>query len=265
MNENKSINSLKKQLVAAVAMVLVAAVALGSSTYAWFVNNNKVTAAGMSVNATADDSLLIKGDNDSDFGSVGTTNISQTSMKPATSSDGLKFARLGANVVVKEKNNAAASWSGASGAFQTGDLVAVQDSEATTYYETATYTIKSITSAASIYVSNIDVTDTKDIFKATRVSVTITDSTGAAVTKVYNPKGNANVDNQVGSGESLTLVSDTSVYTATSNAALWSLAADTEYTVTIRVWFEGQDVNCFTDNIETTGTGITVDFSKYTA
>ena len=43
MNENKSINSLKKQLVAAVAMVCVAAVALGSSTYAWFVNNNTVT------------------------------------------------------------------------------------------------------------------------------------------------------------------------------------------------------------------------------
>ena len=257
--------AIRKQLLAAVAMVLVAAVALGSSTYAWFVNNNTVTATGMSVNATADDSLLIKGDNDSDFGSVGTTTISQTSMKPTTSSDGVKFARLGADVVVKEKNDATATWSGASGAFQAGDLVAVQDSEATTYYETATYTIKSITSAASIYISNIDVTDTKDIFKATRVSVTITDSTGSPVTKVYNPQGTANVDNKVGNGTTLALVDDTSVYTATTNAAIWSLEANQEYTVTIRVWFEGQDENCFTDNIETTGTGITVDFSKYTA
>lgn len=260
-----STKALKKQLMAAIAMVLVAAVALGSSTYAWFVNNNTVTATGMSVNATADDSLLIKGEDGSDFGSVGTTTISQTDMKPATSSDGLKFARLGANVVVKEKNNATATWSGTSGAFQAGDLVAVQDSEATTYYETATYTIKSITSAANIYVSNIDVTDTKNIFKATRVSVTITDSTGSAVTRVYNPQETANVGNQVGDGNTLALVADTGVYTGTTNAAIWSLAADTEYTVTIRVWFEGQDVNCFTDNIETTGTGITVDFSKYTA
>ena len=37
-----SVKALKKQLGAAVAMVCVAAVALGSSTYAWFVTNNKV-------------------------------------------------------------------------------------------------------------------------------------------------------------------------------------------------------------------------------
>ena len=39
-----SVKALKKQLGAAVAMVCVAAVALGSSTYAWFVNNARVTA-----------------------------------------------------------------------------------------------------------------------------------------------------------------------------------------------------------------------------
>ena len=39
MTETKSVKTLKKQLGAAIAMVLVAAVALGSSTYAWFVSN----------------------------------------------------------------------------------------------------------------------------------------------------------------------------------------------------------------------------------
>lgn len=41
MNEtkNNSVKALKKQMAAAVAMVCVAAVALGSSTYAWFVSN----------------------------------------------------------------------------------------------------------------------------------------------------------------------------------------------------------------------------------
>ena len=37
MENTKTVKALKKQLVAAIAMVLVAAVALGSSTYAWFV------------------------------------------------------------------------------------------------------------------------------------------------------------------------------------------------------------------------------------
>lgn len=45
--------AIRKQLLAAVAMVLVAAVALGSSTYAWFVNNNKVSATTNSVSAAA--------------------------------------------------------------------------------------------------------------------------------------------------------------------------------------------------------------------
>lgn len=53
--------AIRKQLLAAVAMVLVAAVALGSSTYAWFVNNNKVTANLNNVSATAASaSLYIK-------------------------------------------------------------------------------------------------------------------------------------------------------------------------------------------------------------
>ncbi len=51
--------ALRKQLVAAIAMVLVAAVALGSSTYAWFAMNSTVTATGMTVKAKADEGILI--------------------------------------------------------------------------------------------------------------------------------------------------------------------------------------------------------------
>ena len=54
--------AIRKQLLAAVAMVLVAAVALGSSTYAWFVASGTVTATGMMVqeNLKAIWSLLTK-------------------------------------------------------------------------------------------------------------------------------------------------------------------------------------------------------------
>ena len=54
-----SVKALKKQLGAAVAMVCVAAVALGSSTYAWFVTNTKVTAGKAEMTATAANTLLI--------------------------------------------------------------------------------------------------------------------------------------------------------------------------------------------------------------
>ena len=45
--------ALKKQLAAAIAMVLVAAIALGAATFAWFVNNNAVTAEGVNVTTSS--------------------------------------------------------------------------------------------------------------------------------------------------------------------------------------------------------------------
>ena len=59
MNESKNVKALKKQLAAAIAMVCVAAVALGSSTYAWFVSNNKVTATTTNISAQSNSAYLV--------------------------------------------------------------------------------------------------------------------------------------------------------------------------------------------------------------
>ena len=60
MNDNKkSVKALKKQLAAAIAMVCVAAVALGSSTYAWFVSNNKVDATTTNISAQSNSAYLV--------------------------------------------------------------------------------------------------------------------------------------------------------------------------------------------------------------
>ena len=61
-----STKALKQQLIAAIAMVLVAAIALASSTYAWFVNNAQVTATDVKVTATTAYSLMIKGNDAGD-------------------------------------------------------------------------------------------------------------------------------------------------------------------------------------------------------
>lgn len=54
-----TVKSLKKQLAAAIAMVCVAAVALGSSTYAWFVSNNNVKATTSSISAQSNAPFLV--------------------------------------------------------------------------------------------------------------------------------------------------------------------------------------------------------------
>ena len=68
---NNNVKGLKKQLAAAVAMVTVAAVALGTSTYAWFVSNNKVTATTSTITAQSNAPFL-KIDNQKSFATAGT-------------------------------------------------------------------------------------------------------------------------------------------------------------------------------------------------
>ena len=58
MENTKTVKALKKQLVAAIAMVLVAAVALGSSTYAWFVSNNSVKGTTTTISAQSNAPFL---------------------------------------------------------------------------------------------------------------------------------------------------------------------------------------------------------------
>jgi hypothetical protein len=84
-----SVKSLQKQLLAAVAMVLVAAIAMSSATYAWFVNNAKVTATGASVQAATAYSLLIS-NNNTDFGTTTAFDTKIASLFPVSTAGTLE-------------------------------------------------------------------------------------------------------------------------------------------------------------------------------
>lgn len=65
-----------KKLIPALCMLLVAATLLGTSTFAWFSMNDRVTANGMTVTAASESIFLeIKGEGDSDFGITGDANM----------------------------------------------------------------------------------------------------------------------------------------------------------------------------------------------
>lgn len=57
-----SVKALRNQLLAAIAMVLVAAIALGSSTFAWFAANTTVQANGMQIRAKSNSTFLLIGE-----------------------------------------------------------------------------------------------------------------------------------------------------------------------------------------------------------
>lgn len=85
-----SVKALKKQLGAAVAMVCVAAVALGSSTYAWFVTNNKVDATTTNISAQSNAAFMTITNGPAGASNVDTTSATTTinngpiSLYPAT-------------------------------------------------------------------------------------------------------------------------------------------------------------------------------------
>lgn len=83
--------AIRKQLLAAIAMVLVAAVALSSSTYAWFVNNAQVTATNVNVTATTAYSLQIKKGSTGNYGTTTDLNGAVT-LKPVSTVGALASA-----------------------------------------------------------------------------------------------------------------------------------------------------------------------------
>ena len=272
----KSVNTLKKQLVAAVAMVLVAAIALSTSTFAWFVNNTSVEATGMHVNAVADGSLVIKGVTSSadqaytSIGTVGTANGGtglKVKLAPATSTDGLNFAKLG-DVSVKSADSFMASWTGTDGQPAEGELVTVNAQEKDRYVLQAQYRIASVNEEADVYLSAANVTVTNgNVQAALKMSITF-EKGNVKNTKVFN----------LGKG------TVTAAGALNADSGKWSLAAPTygdmddtntwhldkvtkaedgtATLVTVLIWYEGQDEKCFSNNVDTAGTDITLTFSK---
>lgn len=86
--------ALKKQMGAAIAMVLVAAVALGSATFAWFVSNNTVKATTSNIAAQSNSAYLV-------IDKVATSKTSNSSVASAQPHENLYPAK-----VVKENGNA---------------------------------------------------------------------------------------------------------------------------------------------------------------
>lgn len=82
-----SVKALKKQLGAAVAMVCVAAVALGSSTYAWFVSNNQVTATTTQIAAQSNSAYLVIDNKKTDINSTNAAQAGETVGEQGTYTD----------------------------------------------------------------------------------------------------------------------------------------------------------------------------------
>lgn len=268
MNENKSINSLKKQLVAAVAMVCVAAVALGSSTYAWFAANNKVTATGMQVQATAEGGIEIAYVDNGTAGDYATTaNAGMTSAQTLYPTSTVATASSGS--ISSNWYHASAAVASAFGAkdgtYEPLTLSAGKDVITNkNYYVEKTFKIRSVSDtklAKDLKVSGITVTGASDqldnslrvaVVSGTNVALyapcyTVTD--GGATSVSYK------VATSVASGIA-TMPTDNNVTALfknqiSSNIVVGDIGAKTNGSdVKVYIWYEGEDTNHFSNNLD---------------
>ena len=266
MKETKSVKALKKQLAAAIAMVCVAAIALGSSTYAWFVSNNSVQATTTDISAQSNSAYLV----------IDTEATSKNSTSAATATDTTAVKLYPAQVVngttegsYKFESAYAATadkaLEKATTRFTVGKDGSAEQAVANNYAHKDTFYIG--TGGYDGSFTNLKVTDVKvsaknsdkaDLVSAMRVLVVCGNQwtvwkNGAEVTSVATLKtdGTATEDTVL-----------TAKYTDNTNKAIAaSVSKGSDVTVDVYVFYDGADGEVNSGNLaDLADCGVTVTF-----
>ena len=249
MNETKSVKALKKQMAAAIAMVCVAAVALGSSTYAWFVTNNKVDATSSSISAQSNAAFMYIRDEKE-------TSTDLTSDDSSVDSKALYPAHW---ALTSEKTTYADAGNFYK-AYAQGVGAAAMDSNTLAKITDTKGTEKEGTPAAAV-ASDYAVKNTFYVgTKGTNLTNLIVDNntTGniAIVDKSAKSNANAEFDDAlrilVTCGDNWVLCDKNSILGAsnTENKLADTVTAGTEQKIEIYVFYDGDSTKIYTNNLE---------------
>lgn len=277
--------AIKKQLLAAVAMVLVAAVALGSSTYAWFVASGTVEAYGMKVTAQSEGGLAISYDGNAWGTSASADMTTAKRLYPASTYNMTAWSHATAQAAdkpaaVQNTRESITDRVLPGGTYQDNDYVLMRE------FKIRSTAKEKDSLSKGLYVSavNVKVGDgaaQKTMSTALRVGVRYVDTNNAGNSKSYvygpvtvadNDSANAATDGYffytgaadttgtkvtlatVGRGEGKSDILPNTV-TIPSEAA-------NAYKVQIFVWFEGEDSNLYSDNYNVEDLNVSVQFSS---
>ena len=228
-----------------VAMVCVAAIALGSSTYAWFVSNNKVTAETTNISAQSNSAYLV-------IDTKATSKSSTSSASAGDTNTPLYPAKI------TKSDAGAATWKSAyaekatEATMKAGSEFTIDDGTAAKAVE-AGYAVKN-----TFYIG----TGTYD-GEFTNLHITgVTVDT--ATTEENKNLGNA-MRVLVVSGKEWQVWSATgellSSADKTGSAFSAEVKKDTDATVDVYVYYDGDDKNVYSDNLTNlTSNGVTITF-----
>lgn len=263
-----TVKALRKQLMAAIAMVVVAAVALSSSTYAWFASNNKVTATGMQVQATAEGGIEIAyvGETIGDYST--TANAGMTSAQELYPTSTLAQAS-GGSISSKWYHASAesATNSGAkSGTYEELALTNGKDADNKYYYVEKTFNVRSVSStklAKDLKVTEITVTGASDALSSSLRVAVVSGTNVALYAPCYtvNGGGATSVSYKVATsvaGGTATMPADNNVTALFKNQVSSNIVAGdigaglSGSDVKVYIWYEGEDTNHFSNNLDST-------------
>ena len=272
--------ALKKQLGAAIAMVLVAAIALGAATFAWFVNNNAVTAGTVDISTSSSVPNLYITSTGQTTGTMTPAEKNPTKLFPVSTNNANVFYETlhwttgtGDHAVADQDQEALVPETGKTVyADYTFDL-GVTNGKMNVYFDSSdaatTLAANAQMGTAGRFAISFDNGNTWKLFKVDGTSVT--DESGKA-TGYYTDKGATDGDYWVKQDNDGTLkalavptngyanfsdyagsVDDKGQVQATNKKVLTTLDsanADNhgKVTVTVRVWYEGCDKDCVSEN-----------------
>lgn len=270
--------AIKRQLLAAIAMVLVAALALGSSTYAWFVGSGTVTAEGMYVQAQSEGGLAIRwtGLASQLWGTTASANMTSAaaaSLRPTSTYNLRDWSHATAS--------APASSTAKAGTYTDITKIVLGEQKNTYqpdngYVLMQPFEIKSTSAdrhAKGLYVSGVTVTTAShDLDKALRVGVRLTPKgeNPTEVAYIYAPVSEATTTYNWTNGTETHPVSLEQIGTST-NGESQILANTVEIPdiegdaidVEIYIWYEGEDAKLYSDNYVASALHVSVEFSSY--
>lgn len=251
--------AIKRQLLAAIAMVLVAAIALGSSTYAWFVASGTVKAEGLQVQAQAQGGILIKEYNNdaAKFNTVAHVNMETAKVYPTSTPDLETWYQARSTNADKSKSDATGSET-----YAAEEYKSLNNSEFDSYRLVKSFAIRSATnddiSDAALAIKAVDVTGgtaSENFDKAIRVGVKV--STGGASDAdpafyVYAPLNSTNFTLTAGYSNGSNGLIEKVKPADGDNLILANNkipASDAALIVDVYIWFEGEDPECKTSNV----------------
>ena len=262
--------ALKKQLGAAIAMVVVAAIALGSATYAWFVSNNSVKATTVGVSAKSNSAFLLinTAATSTSSGTEASVSYSNISLYPAIwdntfdaagsvasdSSGKYQFesAYASSKASAKEKDDK-------SSRFLIGDGDAAKEKSYATlntfYVGTGGYD----GSFTNLKVKDFTVTDSNNL--ATAVRVLVTDGTNWVVVRKSLDASGGDDGRAMVESQSLATTGDGAVDSGVFHTDEFGKTNDVE--VKCYVYYDGSDGSVYTtnlNNIKEAGCKVTLTF-----